>query len=306
MKRNLIQQMFCLVFLAIVPGIGNSQVHATEPGSGEVVFERTESWRIHSAINGQEYELWVSLPAGYHRKDTVYPVIYLTDSYRAFSIMKGCVELFTIPALLIPEVILVGVGYGGHEEKALLRWSTGRTRDLTPVKNAATEAGMKNNIARAGITGVEVTTGGAPVFLDVLKKELIPFIESNYRIDRKSRMLAGYSFGGLFGLYVLFHDPGLFDKYFIGSPSISYGDAVVFRDEAAFAETGSDLDAEVFMSSGELEKNTTENINKLTAILQSRNYPGLYIKTTVFPGENHVTCYPPAISRALLELFGNK
>jgi hypothetical protein len=96
--------LFCLVILAIVTETALSQVHLTEPVSGEIVFERTEIRDILSGINSEYYLLWVSLPFNYHLYDTVYPVIYLMDSYRAFSITKGCFELFTFPTLLIPEM----------------------------------------------------------------------------------------------------------------------------------------------------------------------------------------------------------
>lgn len=164
---------------------------------------------------------------------------------------------------------------------------------------------MKNTIARAGTPGVEVVTGGAPRFLGFLKEELIPFVESNYRIDRNSRLLAGYSFGGLFAMYVLFHEPGLFDKYFIGSPSLSYGEGAAFSYEASNAVNHSGLKAEVFMSAGELEKTTAENIGKMSELLLNRNYSDFFLETYIFPRENHVSCYPAAMSRTLIELFNN-
>jgi len=143
------------------------------------------------------------------------------------------------------------------------------------------------------------------LFLDFLKKELFPFIESNYRIDKNKRMLSGYSLGGLFGLYALFHDPDLFSKYFIGSPSISYQDGISYKYESNYADNNSDLRAEVFMSVGGKEEAYGLEIKKMEGLLRSRNYDNLRLKTVVFENENHISCYPAAMSRSLLELFGN-
>lgn len=272
----------------------------------QVALDWTEKRTLHSGNVGQDYEILVSLPKSYSRNNDSYPVIYLLDAYRAFFIMKGCLDLFTIPSPRIPEVILVGIGYGGKDEEALLNWTIGRTRDLTPAKSSAVEEGIRNTFAKAGYPELSVTTGGASHFLEFMKDELIPFIESNYKVDRNARILAGYSYGGLFALYVLFKDPVLFDKYFIGSPTIDYENGIIYGFESDFATNFTGLRAEVFLTSGELEKETARNLEILRERLLYRNYEGLYLETFIFPGENHLSCYPAAISRALIELFNNK
>ena len=153
---------------------------------------------------------------------------------------------------------------------------------------------------------MEVQTGGAALFLDFIKKELFPFIETNYRIDKNDRMLSGYSFGGLFAMYALFYEPGLFSKYFIGSPSIHFKDGITYDYELNYASNHSDLEADVFISAGELEDRTSQNIKKMVELLSSRNYENLNLKMVIFENEDHVTCYPAAMSRGLVELFSNE
>jgi predicted alpha/beta superfamily hydrolase len=217
----------------------------------EVILERTELRILHSDYVGQDFELSISLPRSYKNTDTGYPVIFVLDSYRAFPIVKGMTDALSWPNPMIPEVILVGIGYVGSGQGAALNWVVGRTRDLTPVKNNVREEYYQNRLKGGG---VDIETGGAPQFLDFISKELIPFVESNYRIDENHRMLSGYSAGGLFGLFVLFHDPNLFSKYFIGSPSItSFRDSVTFEYELNYAYLHNDLPANVFMSVGQLE-----------------------------------------------------
>jgi predicted alpha/beta superfamily hydrolase len=268
-----------------------------------LTLERTEVKTIHSAIVGQDYELLISLPKSYAVRDTVFPVIYLLDPYRAFLIMKGYTDVLTNPYTYIPEVIIVGIGYGGEGMEAMLKWALGRTRDLSPEKSPETEELYRRRLERLGVTGMEVQTGGAPQFLDFIKTELFPFIESNYRIDTNLRMLSGYSMGGLFAMYTLFHDPGLFHKYLVGSPSLHFNNGITFNYESAYTGEHSDLRADVFLSAGSLEGTTSADVEKMATLLNSRHYEHLDLSMTIFEKENHVSCYPAALSRGIMELL---
>jgi len=282
-----------------------SQTESSDINQSGIELESTEVRTLHSDIVGQDYELSFSLPHSYSASDTSYPVIYLLDPYNVFSMVKNLTDVFTGNYTIIPEVIIVGIGYGGSGKVARLNWVLGRVRDYTPVRNIETEERYKKLIAAAGLSKVDLETGGAPLFLDFIRDELFPYVETNYRIDTNKRMLSGYSAGGLFGLYALFHDPGLFQKYFIGSPSTMYNDGITYEYEENYASAHSDLEAEVFMSAGALEIPLAKNMEKMTEILLSRNYPGLVLETAIFENENHVTCYPAALSRGLVELFNN-
>ena len=306
MTNRIIKVGFIVFIFSISQSQSLSQTEQLSKNYPELTHERTEVRTIHSNIIGQDYEILISLPKSYSVQDTIYPVIFLLDPYRAFSMVKGYTDVLTSPYTYIPEVIIVGIGYGGKGSEAMLNWALGRTRDLTPVKSAETEEIYRKRLADVGAPNVEVQTGGAALFLDFIKKELFPFIETNYQIDKKARMLSGYSFGGLFAMYALFYEPGLFSKYFIGSPSIHYKDGVTFDYELNYASNHSDLKADVFISAGELENRTSKNIIRIVDLLSSRNYENLNLKTVIFENENHVTCYPAAMSRGLIELFNNE
>jgi predicted alpha/beta superfamily hydrolase len=282
----------------------NAQVDKAAKELPGVVLSGTEIRSVYSDIVGQEYEILISLPNSYSSSDTSYPVIFLLDPYRQFTTVKGMTDLFTTgPNTIIPEVIIVGIGYGNYDPEAMLNWAVGRFRDYTPVQDKSVEEWLETQIKEAGITGVGVLTGGAPLFLKFIRSELIPFVETNYRIDANMRVLSGYSLGGLFGLYTLFHDPKLFNKYLIGSPSIQYGEGITFKYEINHANSTSDLKADIFMSSGEQEEIGTENVKKLTETLLSRSYENLNTTTVIFENEDHATCFPAAISRGLTKLF---
>ena len=242
----------------------------------EVVLERTEVRTLHSEYVGQDFELFISLSRSYKTTETTYPIVFILDSYWAFTLVKGLTDGLSWPNPMIPEVILVGIGYGGSGQEAALNWVVGRTRDLTPVKNIIREESYQNRLKRGGISDIDIETGGAPQFLEFICDELFPLIESNYRIDKNLRMLSGYSAGGLFGLYALFHNPELFSKYFIGSPSItSFRDSITFEYESNYANSHIDLPADVFMSVGQLEKENSESMKRISDLMYSRNYENL-------------------------------
>jgi len=295
-----------LIAFLMIQNLILGQSHPTKEEFPEAILERTEVRTLHSDYVDQDYELFISLPRSYNNTNSNYPVIFILDSYRAFPIVKGLTDALSWPNPQIPEVILVGIGYGGKGQGAALNWVVGRTRDLSPTRNMRREESYENRLANGGVN-IDIETGGGPQFLDFIRKELLPLIDSSYRIDNTLRMLSGYSAGGLFGLYVLFNDPELFSKYFIGSPSItSFSDSMTFKYELDYADTKKDLPADVFISVGQLEEENAESMKKIADLMYSRKYKGLNLQTMVFEKENHFTCYTTALNRALMVLLGNK
>jgi predicted alpha/beta superfamily hydrolase len=200
------------------------------------------------------------------------------------------------------EIIIVGIGYKVDEDRmmGLAQWAAWRTRDYTPNQNEETEQYWKTKLSE--IVGGEfndVQSGGAVNFLRSLRTEIIPFVEANYRLS-PDRGLAGYSYGGLFTLYALFHAPELFQRYFAGSPTMR---EQLFEYEAQYAASHHDLAAKVFITEGGLESDLHEPIRRMVDRLRSRGYPGLEVLTQVFEGEGHSSAYAASVSRALRVLY---
>lgn len=154
---------------------------------------------IHSEIQKEDRRLDIHLPESYHNNSQkTYPVLYLLDSYYNFDHAVGAVN-YLILNKLAPEMIIVGIR------------NTRRNRDLTPGTEKLDERNKKRL----------PNAGGADQFTAFLSKELIPFVNENYRAA-PYKIIVGHSLGGLFNTYTFFKNPEFFDAYLTISPSLWY------------------------------------------------------------------------------------
>jgi predicted alpha/beta superfamily hydrolase len=293
--------IFPLIVLFLFLNINKAQAQ-TEKISQPVLIPNTEMRSFYSEILGQDMILFIKLPSGYNNNSQrLYPSWYFTDGNRSFPLIANIASIFEIPVPSEPELIIISIAY---KIKDMADWGAWRTRDLTPTNVPSLDSSWAKTLT--GITGrqFEVKSGGAKKFLECLEKEVIPLVESSYRVLLTDRGLGGYSYGGLFSLYVLFSQPELFSIYYAGSPSISYDNGVLFNLEKDFSISHKNLKAKLFMSTGEAEDSTMiYNMKKMASLLESRKYPGLSITTCVFQNETHQSCIPASIMRAFRILY---
>jgi len=203
-----------------------------------------------------------------------------------------------------PEIALIGVGYDTTDTRIVM---SRRATDLTPTASAPPP----------GVRFPPVSFGGAADFLAALIGDVRPIV--NERVARPSvRVLVGHSFGGLFGLYTLFHQPESFDGYLLISPSLWWDNRIVFRYERAWNETKKTLRGPLFLAAGEGEQaagagwrnegfpdeaieavREVENLAELAAVLRSRHYDGFQMQAAVIRGEYHLTVFPTAFNQGL-------
>jgi predicted alpha/beta superfamily hydrolase len=258
---------------------------------------------LYSRLTNQDLQLFVKVPWYYDRSDAIYPVLFSLDGNRAFPLYSTPSLIYETPGTNTKEIVIVGIGYKTDSDRirGLTQWAAWRTRDLTPVRRVEIEQYWNERLS-ALLEGedLNVQTGGAALFLRSLQEEIIPFIERHYRVSSTDRGLAGYSYGGLFSLYALFHDPEVFRRYFAGSPSM--WDAL-FEYEENYASSHHDLNARLFITAGSNEAGLLEPVQRLVRCLQSRGYPELEVLTHIFEGEGHSSAYAASVSRALCVLY---
>ena len=238
---------------------------------------------IKSTPTGRDNDLYIHIHSNYDRDKTKkYPVLYILDGQWDFKLMDSVLGGLVYDGF-VPEMIMVGITYSGENAD----YNGLRAMDYTPT-------------AVPQVKG----SGDGPKFLKFLKTELIPFIESNYRADPARRLLQGSSYAGLFTLYAMFADPGLFSGYIAASPATPYDDRYVFRQEAEYARTHKVLPARLFLAVGGSE-GLTNPVKEFMQTLQTRGYKGLKLETRVIEGERHASNKPELFNRGLKFLFSD-
>ena len=250
---------------------------------------------ISESVEGEIYPIEVVLPDEYD-STRQYPILYFTDWW--FSAQAGP-QLYSRMRLAgeMEPIIIVGIGTQGDMND----WRLERLRDLTPTNLPEFDEPDPNGNGSRGISG------GAANFLDFIKNELIPLVEEKYPPDTLNRGFLGYSLGGLFGAYVLTAEPQLFQKYFIGSPTVRYDDFVMVE---RLKETSPDMYSSVkaiFISVGEEEPGDyLKGFADLRDLMIKKEVPGLKVKSYIVLGEGHLLSATPAIIKGLKFLYSNK
>jgi predicted alpha/beta superfamily hydrolase len=249
-----------------------------------VSLRGTEVRSIASSIVDQEYKLHIYLPAGYADSTKVFPVVYLTDSDAYFGFFRSLAANLRY-GNLIPEIVVVGVAYEEDVQSYLRK----RERDLLPVE-------VENHPG----------SGKASLFLEFMRKELLPFVESHYRVDPEDRTIVGMSGGATFALYLLCTSPELFDRYVIISPYLIYGQEVVLELEHAYAEEHDSLPALVYTAMGELEPAFALGPwNTLVGRMVGRKYADLELRQEILEGLAHMDVVYSAYVNGLKEVFAD-
>lgn len=233
---------------------------------------------IKAEATGRQMDLLIHLPTDYDRNPTKkYPALYILDGQWDFKLMDSVLGGLVYDRTA-PEMLLVGITYSGEN----LNYDALRAPDLTPP--------------------AQVGGGNAQNFLKFVKTELIPFIETNYRADPARRVLQGNSLGGLFTLYTLFSDPGLFSGYVASSPAVNHN--AILTQEAAFAKDHKELPTRLFIGVGSTES-LSGPVQEFMKTLKAHDYKGLKLETRVVEGDGHSGNKPETYNRGLRFMFAN-
>lgn len=204
--------------------------------------------RIHtleSKVFDNTRKIRVLLPPGYEKKRRKegYPVLYLNDGQSLFDeadsifnnsewkvdetvydlISKGSIE----------PIIVVGIDNAGKRM---------RSNEYLPWEDEFLSPPMPDPQGSR--------------FPEFLAKEVIPFVESRYRVrnDRAGRTLGGSSYGALVALFSALKKPGLFGKLLLESPSFYVNNAAVLK----MADSAESFPARIYLGVGTNEMGAKE------------------------------------------------
>ncbi len=185
---------------------------------------------LKSRILSEDRSIWVHLPANYNNTTDTYPVMYLLDGEGNFNYASEMVNFLAgYDRNRIPDMIVVAIV------------NVNRGRDFTPI--------YLKNADGSSDTNKVISTEGAGKFLKYITDEVLPYIDTHYRVQ-PYRILAGHSLGGLFALYAKETKPELFPATILISPAISVVHDHMINNISSFL-TGSHLhNGKLFFSIG--------------------------------------------------------
>ena len=255
-----------------------------QPGVATYVSGSVEQIAINSSVTGENYQLFVYLPAEYRYTKTHYPVLYMFDGQLLAGMAQSMADLLIVGKQIQP-VIIVGIGF----EAVLTRdFLPRRLREFTPTSWHEFPG-----------------SGGGVKFVNFVISEVIPFIEDNFRAKPDTRALSSYALSGAIGVYILFERPDVFKGHLLIEPRLWWDDPTLFDLERAFAESGSALPVKLFTALGtEDQAAYVDAWRRFIPIMKKRNYRGLRMSAAEYEGANHFTVFPQAFTDGLLYLYG--
>ena len=223
--------------------------------AGEQTY-RLRATKINSTILEETRYISIYLPDDYMYSESKYPVLYLLDGGTHLQHASGAADYLSTQGH-IPDIIVVAI----H--------NIDRSRDFSPVH--------VDNIP---------TSGGAEKFLGFLSKELVPYLDENYR-TAGFNILLGHSFGGTFIGYTLLAKPKLFDAYLAVSPFLMYADNLVVNKASEklkpFKKT-----KYFYMTVGN-EDRYFETLEEYASIMKEKAGESVKFKYVKMPEEDHGT-----------------
>lgn len=234
---------------------------------------------LNSKVLNEERALYIYLPESYHESTFEYPVLYLLDAEWDFHHTTGTVE-FLSGSGKIPELIVVGIV------------NTNRSRDLTPE--------APNDEESKQFWG---EIGGAANFKSFIQSELIPFIDSNYRTVGYN-IFRGQSFGGLFGVFDLFHTDKDFNAYILTSPSVRWNENIFFK-EIEQLDFEKYKNTKLYIGEAEFDWGDDNGIKEFSTLWDKYNENQNNFHYKLYEGEGHSSLVFDATNDALKFIYQN-
>jgi hypothetical protein len=272
--RNMLVGLFLLSLLS---------VHLSAKATDNKLYElpNTHVIPIQDTHANKQYELLIKLPENYAKnKNQKYQVIYFTDAVWHIELLSS------ITSFMMEDVILVGISWQ-KDIKEDLKKERGvhfsRARDYSYIKSSDPARQAKYKF------------GQASNHLTFIRNDIFKYVEKNYRTEPDNRSYFGFSAGGNFGAFILMMQPDTFKNYILGSPSLWRFSELQSEVDLSIKK----LNANVFVSNGDLEENLSPHINDFVSSLVKRNDKSLKLKQVVIESAGHSDSSPMLTVRSI-------
>lgn len=248
-------------------------------------YSNVENISIESKELNQTREIMVYTPLGYDNEYALYNVIYVFDAQN-----RELFDYVTSVANMSKEagqgLIVVGVKATTifEEVNGKKTWVYARNSDLLP-EDTKRLGGRKGNLNN---------------FLAYVKNEVIPFVETNYRL-LPGKTAIGHSLSASFVTYALTQHPDMFDNYVAVSPNLEYDDEFLLNKLRGLDTKSFSTKKYLYMSHAD-EANWgwgPSNQAAYTLLKDTLQSDTFQVKIEEYPNEGHMSSYIPAVRSAL-------
>jgi len=233
-------------------------------------FSQAKYETISSQLLGEDRELKILLPRGYSQDDDkAYPVIYVFDGDYLFETVAGNVDYYAYWED-IPESIVVGINQVESRSEDLMY----SEQNSLPVESGAD-------------------------FFEFVGKELIPFIENNYKTEQ-FRVAVGHGETANFINYYLVRNNPVFNAYVAVSPDLA-ADMKGYLEERLNA-----VEEKIFyylaVSDNDIS-HIMDDAKALDKTLKSIENSNLLYTFSEYSGPSHYAMPAHAVPKALESIF---
>jgi len=258
---------------------------------------------VESAILNEHRKILVYVPRDDDHEVNAaarYPVLYLLDGDAHFVRITETIKQLTEVNgnTACPKMMVVAVV------------NTDRARDLTPSHSM---------LGPQGETIADFkTSGGSENFIGFIEKELIPYVDASYPTSA-FKILMGHSLSGLTVMNALLHHTGLFNAHIAIDPSAWWDNQKLLRDARNELDKKNFDGVSLFLAIAntmpegvDITNVQTDTSNQsfhirsnlqLAEILKNHPGNGLNWEYKYYPGHNHGSILPDAVSDALQFVF---
>lgn len=247
--------------------------------SGACVAKEYDVVNLDSKVLNEQRQYQVLLPENYSKVSQHYPVIYRLDGAGNIPLMREILGRLR-DSNAAPDVIIVSIE------------NTDRLRDMYPTVNQD----------RNGSVGMG---GGAEKFLTFIENELILDVEKRYR-THSTRIIAGGSAAGVFGLYAMQQRPGLFDGHIAYSPAVWWNSGAMVERTEQWLSTETAEPTYVYMNMGNEGLPMRPYYDELLTAFSNFDNRDLTLVVNEHPGVSHNLTPTAGIFNAYQSFFMSK
>jgi predicted alpha/beta superfamily hydrolase len=219
---------------------------------------------IFSRALNEQRNIKICLPEEYTPGSNVkYDVVYIIDGEVHLDDFLFIYK-FARNEKFLPPLILISL------PNTYTREGNMRDRDFLPEK-----------------TTDYVKAGGANNFIAFLKNELIPYINKKLQTSGDNSLF-GHSLGGVFTMYVLLKEPGLFTNYYCSDPAFPWNNRRIITMASETFKNSTELNKTLWINGVE-ETYRNVGIAKIDTVLKAMAPKGLRCKVSIYPNETHMS-----------------